>query len=158
MYHAVCKTVSMDSSRAADHRQRVQAVMITNQAGVERGYFPESTVHEVHSVLDAELGRWSAHLDAIYFCPHRPETQCDCRKPKPGMLLRASRELNIELAGSYMIGDRYVDIEAAHSAGVKSILFEAGRRRKWKNSDSSAYQPHFVADNLLHAVESILGG
>jgi D-glycero-D-manno-heptose 1,7-bisphosphate phosphatase len=137
-----------------------KAILITNQAGVERGYFPESMVHEVHGVLDSELDRWSAHLDAIYFCPHRPETQCDCRKPKPGMLLRASRELNIDLAESYMIGDRYVDIEAAHSAGAKSILLRSGDGLKEmeKFGLSSAYQPHFVADNLLHAVESILGG
>src|SRR5881394_3897709 len=74
-----------------------KAILITNQAGVERGYFPESMVHEVHSVLDAELNRWSAHLDGIYYCPHSPETQCDCRKPKPGMILRASHEMNIEL-------------------------------------------------------------
>jgi len=137
-----------------------KAVLITNQAGVERGYFPESTVHEVHRVLDAELGRWSAHLDAIYYCPHRPEAQCDCRKPKPGMILRASRELNIDLGVSYMIGDRYVDVEAAHSAGVKSILLRSGDGLKEmeKFGQTSVYQPHFVADNLRSAVEAILGG
>jgi D-glycero-D-manno-heptose 1,7-bisphosphate phosphatase len=137
-----------------------KAVLITNQAGVERGFFPESTVHEVHSVLDAELSRWSAHLDAIYYCPHRPETQCDCRKPKPGMILRASREMNIDLGVSYMIGDRYVDVEAAHSAGVKAILLRSGDGLKEmeKFGQTSACQPHFVADNLLRAVEAILGG
>ena len=137
-----------------------KAVLITNQAGVGRGYFPESMVHEVHSVLDAELNRWSAHLDGIYFCPHSPETQCDCRKPKPGMILRASREMEIELAESYMIGDRYVDVEAAHGAGVKSVLLRSGDGliEFEKHGKTSPFQPHFIADNLLHAVDSILNG
>src|SRR4051794_5092012 len=60
-----------------------KAILITNQAGVGRGYFTESMVHEVHEILGAELSRWSAHLDGIYFCPHHPDAQCDCRKPKP---------------------------------------------------------------------------
>jgi D-glycero-D-manno-heptose 1,7-bisphosphate phosphatase len=137
-----------------------KAVLITNQAGVERGYFPESMVHEVHSVLDEELNRWSARLDGIYYCPHRPETQCDCRKPKPGMILRASREMNIELAESYMIGDRYVDVEAARAAGVKSVLLRSGDGliEFEKHGKTSAFQPHFIADNLLNAVEAILNG
>jgi D-glycero-D-manno-heptose 1,7-bisphosphate phosphatase len=137
-----------------------KAILITNQAGVERGYFPESTVHEVHAVLDAELERWSARLDGIYFCPHRPETQCDCRKPKPGMILRASREMNIELSESYMIGDRYVDVEAAHGAGVKSVLLRSGDGLKEieKFGKTAANQPHFIADTLLLAVEAILSG
>jgi len=137
-----------------------KAVLITNQAGVERGYFPESTVHEVHSILDAELDRSAAHLDAIYFCPHRPETQCDCRKPKPGMILRASREMNIDLAKSYMIGDRYVDVEAAHGAGVRSVLLRSGDglNEIEKFGKTSACQPHFIAETLLHAVDAILSG
>ena len=137
-----------------------KAVLITNQAGVGRGYFPESMVHEVHDVLSAELDRWSAHLDGIYYCPHSPETQCDCRKPKPGMILRASEEMNIELAESYMIGDRFVDVLAAHGAGVKSVLLRSGDGmiELEKHGNSSPLQPHFIADNLLHAVEAILNG
>jgi D-glycero-D-manno-heptose 1,7-bisphosphate phosphatase len=137
-----------------------KAILITNQAGVGRGYFPESMVHEVHSVLDAELNRWSARLDAIYYCPHSPETQCDCRKPKPGMILRASQEMNIELAESYMIGDRYVDVLAAHGAGVKSVLLQSGdgQIEFEKHGKTSPLQPHFIAENLLHAVEAILNG
>src|SRR5215467_7993050 len=94
-----------------------KAVLITNQSGVERGYFPEKTVHEVHGLLRTELARWDAHLDAIYFCPHAPETECDCRKPRPGMLLQAKRDLNLDLSHSFMIGDRYVDVETARAAG-----------------------------------------
>lgn len=137
-----------------------KAVLITNQAGVGRGYFTESMVHEVHEVLDGELQKWNAHLDGIYFCPHHPDVQCDCRKPKPGMILKASRELNIELPGSFMIGDRFVDVEAAHGAGVKSVLLRSGDgiAEMEKFGKTSANQPHFVADNLLLAVDAILNG
>ena len=106
-----------------------KSVLITNQSGVERGYFKESTVHEVHQILQQELKQWEAHMDAIYYCPHVPETHCDCRKPKPGMILRAARELEIDLSRSFMIGDRYSDVRAAHAAG-SSIGSGVQRRRR----------------------------
>ena len=137
----------------------MKAVLITNQSGVERGYFPESMVHATHDVLRAELERWGAHLDAAYFCPHQPDTGCDCRKPKPGLIIRAAREMDIDIANSFMVGDRYLDIETGHSAGAKSVLVRSG-----DGADQLAEfrdftdQPDFVADNLLHAVEAILSG
>jgi len=137
----------------------MKAVLITNQSGVERGYFAESLVHEVHDILRAELARHSARLDAIYFCPHHPETGCDCRKPRPGMLLRAQQELEIDLAQSYMIGDRYLDVEVAHAAGARSVLVMTGNgRAEYEKYRDLPQQPHFVAENLLKAVESIVSG
>jgi len=138
----------------------LKAILITNQSGIERGYFKEATVHEVHNILQEELLRWSAHLDAIYFCPHSPEKACDCRKPKPGMLLRAARELDIDLQHSFMIGDRYIDIRAAHAAGVRSVLVCSGDgpSEMAKYAGHAVPQPDFVADNLLHAVDAILSG
>lgn len=135
----------------------MKAVLITNQSGVERGYFPESLVHTVHDVLHAELARHDAKLDAVYFCPHQPDTGCDCRKPRPGMLLRAQQELGIDLASSFMIGDRYLDIEAAHAAGVRSILVMSGNgREELEKYKTFPQQPDFIAENLLEAVESII--
>ena len=138
----------------------MKSVLITNQSGVERGYFKESTVHEVHQILQDELGQWDAHMDAIYYCPHAPDRGCECRKPKPGMLLRAARELDIDLNRSFMIGDRFVDVRAAHAAGVRSILVCSGdgREEMAKYAGLSGPQPDFVADNLLHAIEAILSG
>ena len=137
----------------------MKAVLITNQSGVGRGYFPETLVHEVHDILRAELGRYNASLDAIYFCPHHPESECDCRKPRPGLLLKARQELGVELSQSYMIGDKYLDIETAYAVGARSILVMTGYGReeheKYKNSPQ---QPHFIAENLLEAVESIISG
>jgi D-glycero-D-manno-heptose 1,7-bisphosphate phosphatase len=138
----------------------MKSILVTNQSGVERGYFNESTVHEVHQLLQRELLQWEARIDAIYYCPHIAERNCDCRKPKPGMLLRAARELGIDLGRSYMIGDRYLDVRTAHAAGVRAILVCTGdgATEMAKYAGLPGPQPHFVADNLLHAVEAILSG
>jgi D-glycero-D-manno-heptose 1,7-bisphosphate phosphatase len=138
----------------------MKAILTTNQSGIARGYFPESTVHEVHQLLQAELKQRDAYIDAIYYCPHMPEDDCDCRKPRPGMLLRAARELEIDLNRSYMVGDRYVDVRTAHAAGVRSVLVcsgdGAGEMEKYGGIHGP--QPNFVAENLLHAVDAILSG
>jgi len=137
----------------------MKAVLITNQSGIERGYFPESQVHEVHAILRSELARHNATLDAIYFCPHHPETGCDCRKPRPGMLLRAQHELGIDLSRSFVIGDKYVDVGVAHAAGAKSILVLTGYgAEEHKNNKHLPEQPHFIAKDLMEAVDSILSG
>jgi D-glycero-D-manno-heptose 1,7-bisphosphate phosphatase len=137
----------------------MKAILITNQSGVERGYFPESQVHEVHALLSAELDRHNAKLDAIYFCPHHPDTGCDCRKPRPGMLLRAQQELGIDLANSFMIGDRYLDVDVGHAAGAKTVLVMSGNgRAEYEKYKSLPQQPHFTAETLFEAVESILSG
>jgi D-glycero-D-manno-heptose 1,7-bisphosphate phosphatase len=141
------------------NQEGLKAFLITNQSGVERGYFPESQVHEVHDILRAELARHDAWLDAVYFCPHHPDTGCDCRKPRPGMLLRAQREFGIDLSASYTIGDRYLDVEVGHAAGTRSILVMTGNGRKeYEAYKDLPIQPHFVAENLLQAVESIFSG
>jgi D-glycero-D-manno-heptose 1,7-bisphosphate phosphatase len=137
----------------------MKAILITNQSGIGRGYFNESTVNEVHEILKAELARHQAALDAIYICPHHPEAGCDCRKPNPGMLLRAHEEFDIDLTRSYVVGDKYVDIETAHRVGATSILVLTGygREQREQNRDN-AQQPHFVVENLMEAVDRIVSG
>jgi D-glycero-D-manno-heptose 1,7-bisphosphate phosphatase len=135
----------------------MKAILITNQSGIERGYFPESLVHRVHDVLRAELARHQARLDAIYFCPHHPDTGCDCRKPRPGMLRRAEQELDLNLAESYVIGDRYLDVDVAHAAGTQCVLVMTGNgRAEYEKFKDLLQQPHFLAENLLDAVEWII--
>jgi D-glycero-D-manno-heptose 1,7-bisphosphate phosphatase len=138
----------------------MKSVVVTNQSGVERGYFKESMVHEVHQILRQELLQSEAQIDAIYYCPHVSETNCDCRKPKPGMILQAARELEIDLGRSFMIGDRYTDVSTAHAAGIRSVLVCSGdgAGEKARYAGLPGPQPHFVADNLLHAVDAILSG
>jgi D-glycero-D-manno-heptose 1,7-bisphosphate phosphatase len=141
------------------------AVVITNQAGVARGYFTESMIETVHDNLLRELREKGARVDAIYYCAHHPSVgeppyrqECDCRKPKPGLVTRASKELGIALKQSWMIGDRYGDIELARNAGVRSALVLSGYGRgEWENQRSQwKQQPDLVAENLLEAVELIL--
>jgi D-glycero-D-manno-heptose 1,7-bisphosphate phosphatase len=137
----------------------MKAILITNQSGIERGYFSEATLNEIHGVIHAELARYDAWLDAIYFCPHHPDTGCDCRKPQPGMLLRAERDLDIDLANSYMIGDRYLDVETAHRAGAKPILVLTGDgKTEVEKHRTSPIQPALVAEDLMQAVDAILKG
>jgi len=134
-------------------------VVVTNQSGVGRGYFPESLVGEVHQMMTAELAEAGARLDGVYYCPHASGADCACRKPKIGMLEQAARDLHLDLKRSFVIGDRSGDVELAHRAGSKSILVRTGygegelawRAQKWPR------QPHFVAADLAEAVEWILG-
>jgi D-glycero-D-manno-heptose 1,7-bisphosphate phosphatase len=141
------------------------AVLVTNQAGVARGYFKEDVIAAVHGILQQELGRGGARLDAVYYCPHHPSVgeppyrlDCDCRKPKPGLITRAAAELDIDLARSWMIGDRYGDVELARNAGVHSalVLTGYGRGEFEYQRDSWRREPDLIADNLLEAVREIL--
>ncbi len=133
-------------------------MVVTNQSGVARGIFPESLVHLVHEKLVAELAASGARLDGIYFCPHKTEDTCGCRKPHPGMLERAAREHALDLAGSYVVGDRYADLEMAHEAGGRGILVLTGYGRGEYELHRSEWprQPHGVAENLSVAVDMIL--
>ncbi len=142
------------------------AVLVTNQAGVARGYFTEDIIGAVHEALKAELEREGARLDAIYYCAHHPSVgeppyrfDCDCRKPKPGLIQRAASELNIELSKSWMIGDRYSDIELARNAGVQSAFVLSGYGRgEWEYQRAVwKHQPDLVAEDLLEAVTKIVG-
>lgn len=108
-------------------------VVVTNQAGVARGFFPESRVGEVHAHLSALLAERGARVDAYFYCPHHPteglgayRVACGCRKPEPGLLLAAARALDIDLARSWMIGDKLCDAEAGAAAGCRAILVRTG--------------------------------
>ncbi len=141
------------------------AVLVTNQAGVARGYFAEAMIETVHNVLRQELARGGARLDAIYYCPHHPSVgvppyrlDCDCRKPRPGLIQRAAREFDLDLAGSWMIGDRYGDIELARNAGVRAAFVLSGYGRgEWEYQRAAwQHEPDLVADDLLAAVQEII--
>jgi histidinol-phosphate phosphatase family protein len=97
-------------------------VLVTNQSGISRGYFTESTLIEIHQKMEQLLSDSGARIDAIYFCPHHPEDGCKCRKPNIGMIDQAMKDFALELSGSYVIGDAPSDIELAHAIGCKSVL------------------------------------
>lgn len=141
------------------------AVLVTNQAGVARGYFTEDVIGAVHVVLTDELAHGQARLDAIYYCSHHPTVgeppyrfDCDCRKPKPGLIERAARDLEIDLAKSWMVGDRYSDIELARNAGVHAAFVLSGYGRgEWEYQRAAwKHQPDLVAEDLRKAVKMII--
>lgn len=99
-------------------------VIITNQSGIGRGYYTAQDVEKLHAWVQEELKPLGAHIDGFFFCDHVPETKCDCRKPSPAMLLKAAELLNIDLARSWMIGDKEIDAQAGKAAGVQTIRVE----------------------------------
>ena len=142
-----------------------QVVVVTNQAGVARGYFPESLVTDVNDLLRALLAEQGARVDGIYYCPHHPTVgpdpyrkECDCRKPRPGMLLRAAEEMGIDLSTSYVVGDTVKDVEARHNVGATSVLLRTGYGRGELELHSAGWKrhPHHIADDLLAAVDWIV--
>jgi D-glycero-D-manno-heptose 1,7-bisphosphate phosphatase len=123
------------------------AIVVTNQAGVARGYFSEDVILIVHDQLKRQLAAQNARLDAIYYCAHHPtvgeppyRVDCDCRKPKAGLINRATTDFEIDISKSWMVGDRYSDVELAQNAGLRSAFVLSGygrgewefQRRRWK--------------------------
>jgi D-glycero-D-manno-heptose 1,7-bisphosphate phosphatase len=133
-------------------------VLVTNQSGVGRGYFPESVVHSVHELMNQQLAAEGARIDAIYYCPHASAENCACRKPKTQMLVRAASEHGLDLERSFVVGDRYADIQAAHRARARSVLVRTGYGEgelAW-HAARWPLQPHFIAANLTDAADWIL--
>jgi D-glycero-D-manno-heptose 1,7-bisphosphate phosphatase len=133
-------------------------IVVTNQSGAARGFFPESLIHEIHAKMEAELAASGAHVDGIYYCPHIRDDNCKCRKPLPGMLETAAKEHNLELENSVLVSDRYDDIKMAQAAGCTGVLVLSGYGRgehQW-NRHKWPRQPDFVVEDLPAAVELIL--
>lgn len=139
-------------------------VVVTNQSGIGRGFFTEDALREIHERLDADLRAAGARLDAIYYCPHHPGSavpgygeDCRCRKPFPGMALKARADLGIELEGSYMVGDKEEDIRFGLAIGATPVLvltgYGAGALARLRDN---GIEPAFVAADLGEAVDWIL--
>lgn len=134
-------------------------VVVTNQSVIARGRISEGKLRQIHWALSESLLSNGARFDAVYYCPHHPQEgngdytiSCDCRKPKPGMLLQASREMEIDLSRSYIVGDKLSDLEAGRAAGCSEILVRTGYG---PHSEAllkeGNHRPDYVADDLLDA-------
>jgi D-glycero-D-manno-heptose 1,7-bisphosphate phosphatase len=157
---------SVDAVRAIN-RAGWLAVLVTNQAGVARGYFPEEVVHLVLGNMKDAMAAGGARFDGVYACLHHPTVgeppyrkDCDCRKPRPGMLRKAETELGADLARSWVVGDRRADVELAWSVGARGALVETGYGRGELEYLSPGWdrKPDLVAPHALEAVERIIGG
>lgn len=141
------------------NQANLPVIVVTNQSGVARNFFPESLINEVHDKMKRELAAAGARVDGIYYCPHIRDDNCTCRKPIPGMLEQAAREHSLDLATSILVSDRYDDISMGQSVGCRSILVLSGygrgeyeyHRRDWPR------QPDHVVEDLTAAVDLILG-
>ncbi len=134
-------------------------VIVTNQAGIARGYFTTADLHRMHSHLTQELAHLGVHIDGIYHCPHHPDgvipglaIHCRCRKPQPGMLLQAAADLQLDLDHSWFVGDILDDVEAGNRAGCRTVLVDLGTERL---PEQQVRCPSYVARDTRHALNII---
>ncbi len=147
------------------NRNRIPAVVITNQSAIARGLLGEEELLAIHSEMQAQLRHRGAFLDAFYYCPHHPEEgelpyrrSCTCRKPRPGLILRAADELGLSPQLSFMVGDSHSDVEAGRRAGCRTVLIAETEGGGDDSSSERFFAPDFVARDVLQAVRWILGG
>jgi len=142
-----------------------KAIVASNQPGIARNHFTEKVLARIDAKMNQELATAGAFLDAVYYCPHHPagnngkyRTECDCRKPKPGLLRKAARDLNVDLSASYMVGDNITDIQAGQSAGCYTILVGRMKCELCHMMDEAGVKPDLIVPDLLEAVERIRDG
>jgi D,D-heptose 1,7-bisphosphate phosphatase len=153
-------TIGAEVGLRSLHRLGYQLIVISNQSGVACGYFPEGALRKVEARLRELLADINVPLADFYYCPHHPDgvvkqfaIACHCRKPEPGLILRAASEHNLDLNQSWFIGDILNDVEAGRRAGCKTILLDNGNETEWILSPQRT--PHFVATNLAEAAQIV---
>jgi D,D-heptose 1,7-bisphosphate phosphatase len=138
-------------------------IVVSNQSGVARGFFPEEALGPVEKRLQELMAEAGATLAGFYYCPHHPQgavpayaVACSCRKPQPGLLLRAARDHDIDMPASWFVGDILDDVEAGRGAGCRTVLIDNGHETEWVLSPQR--QPDYVAANLTEAAGIITAG
>ena len=129
-------------------------ILITNQSGIARGFFDEKVLHQIHAKLKEELTKSNAKLDAIYFCPHSSSDNCDCRKPKTGMIEMAKQDFSLSLENSWIIGDKAIDVETGFNAQIKTALVLTGYGQT--EAEKLKKKPDLTAENLLQIVKMLI--
>jgi len=141
------------------------AIVVSNQSGAARGYFPPPLIDTMHELLNTSLLHRQARLDGIFYCPHHPRgivpelsVDCDCRKPRTGLIAQACSRFDIDMSHSYVVGDRCLDIELAHRCGIDGVLVKTGYGRGEVEYvlPSRAEKPIYIAEDLHDAVLWIL--
>ena len=153
---------SIDAVRLLN-RAGFAVVVVSNQAGVARGFFAEPFVLEVQREIDALLAAAGGRIDGWYYCPHHPDAPlpqyrraCECRKPRPGMIRQAQAELGVDASRSYVIGDRWLDVQLARNVGARAILVRTGYGATEERQAPDGMAADMVADNLIEAVSWVL--
>lgn len=147
-------------------REGFRLAVVTNQAGIARGYYTEEQMHRLHEYLNDQLKKQEAQIDFFYYCPHHPvhgigefKKKCRCRKPGIGMFQMAEKDLDVDKAHSYMIGDKRIDVQAGHNYGIPGILVSTGygaqeRAENMERGEEPFYD--FYAETLMDAAEFIV--
>jgi D-glycero-D-manno-heptose 1,7-bisphosphate phosphatase len=153
---------TVDAIRALN-RAGLPVVVITNQSGIARGLFTEAFVDDTHRDMSARLAAGGARVDAYYYCPHHPDgtvesytRRCDCRKPGRGLVDRAARDLGLDPARSFVVGDRWLDVELGHAVGASGILVRSGSGAAEEARPPTDVAANAVVDNLAAAASWIL--
>jgi len=132
-----------------------RVVVATNQSGIGRGLFDMATLNAIHDTMHRAVHQAGGRIDAIFFCPHAGDANCDCRKPKPGMLLEIAKRMNVELEGVTVVGDSLRDLQAAAAAGARPVLVLTGKGRKTRDAGGlpagTAVYPDLAAFAAQHA-------
>ena len=133
------------------------AIVVTNQSAIGRGIVTRETVDKVHQRMGEEIAQTGGKIEKIYYCPHKPEDGCGCRKPEPGLVLQAAEDLELDLRSSYLVGDNITDVEMGHKVGSRTIMVKTGKglseladKARWK------IRPDYIAQDLSEAVDLMI--
>jgi histidinol-phosphate phosphatase family protein len=129
-------------------------IVITNQSGLARAYFTEEILENIHNKMRSCLAMEGAHIDAIYYCPHHPDSGCDCRKPSAKLAYKAISDFEVSCEHSYVIGDRLMDVQLARNIGCKAIMIDNERGRKELTGHN--IQPDYIATDMIAAAEWVI--
>lgn len=129
-----------------------KVIVVTNQSGIARGYFTEETLSQIHEKMKSELAKVGVYLDGIYYCPHHPDDNCECRKPRTALFLRAVKDFDIDLGKSFVVGDMPTDIKAGKLLGCKTVLISDSNEK-----GSIGCSPDCISKTLFSAVRWIRG-
>ena len=143
------------------NKHNFHVLVISNQSGVARGYYNENDVKTFNDRMESLLAKDGAHIDAIYYCPHHPDAvvehykiNCNCRKPKPGMILDAGQKYSLDLGNSFVVGDKWSDIEAGKAAGCKTVMVMTGHGKDETSKKQGS--ANYIAQDLYEAVEQYI--
>lgn len=153
---------SIDAIRLLN-RGGFSVVIVTNQAGIAKGFFDEAFVQETHRVLERKVSAAGGRIDGFYYCPHLPDASveayrrvCECRKPGAGMIQAAARDLGIDISRSFVVGDRWIDMQMAQRAGAAGVLVETGYGKTEASRPPKGFESTPVVANLIEATTWIL--
>ena len=131
-------------------------IVISNQSGIARGLFEEKDLFPVNRCIQSLLAEYDVSIDAFYYCPHGPAEGCQCRKPMPGMILRAARNYGVDLQTSWMIGDILNDVEAGNRAGCRTVHLDNGNETEWVRGNYR--EPMYSVTDWMEAAEIVCQG